>query len=129
MKHIWIIAGLSFLVSFECVDGDTITYRWSSSAYESIRIITGMDNDNTVIETYADELLAWQNYMEKTYIPVLVDECYVERDFATSEEVANIFGLTVLDSDVRVTVTYEEMEAYVNDAIAKAITQTLGGSY
>ena len=84
---------LSFLVSFGCVDGENILYRWSSSIYNSITITAGMDNDNTIVELYADELLAWQNTMEREYIPLLVDECYIERNFATSEEVKDIFSV------------------------------------
>lgn len=89
---------LSFLVSFECVDGATVLYRWSSSTYSAIQITAGMDNDNTIVELYADELLAWQFEMESKYIPEIVDLHYIERDFATSAEVAAIFDLT--DSDV-----------------------------
>ena len=106
---------LSFLVSFECVDkecndetcndGEHILYRWSSSAYKSIQINSGMDNNNTVYEMYSDELLAWeiqmenklsswQNNMETEFIPNLVDECYVDREFATSEEVAAVFDIS-----------------------------------
>ena len=95
---------LSFLVSFKCVDGDAILYRWSSSIFDSIQITAGLDNNNTVIELYADELLAWQNNietdisswqnnMETELIPNLVDENYINREFATSEEVANIFSV------------------------------------
>lgn len=95
---------LSFLVSFKCVDGDTILYRWSSSIFDSIQITAGLDNNNTVFELYADELLAWQNNieteisswqnnMETELIPNLVDENYINREFATSEEVANIFSV------------------------------------
>lgn len=95
---------LQFLVSFECVDGDTILYRWSSSIFSSITITPGMDNDNTIVELYADELLTWENSMETEFIPNLVDKCYVEREFATSEEVANIFNLSV-DDIVQETIT------------------------
>ena len=95
---------LHFLVSFECVDGDTVLYRWSSSIFSSITITAGMDNDNTIMELYADELLAWKNDMtvelsrwqtelEMENIPNLVEQCYVEREFATSEEVAEIFSM------------------------------------
>lgn len=120
---------LQFLVSFECVEGDTIVYRWSSSVSTVIQIITGMDNDNTIIETYADELLAWQNYMETRFIPDMVDERYIERDFATSDEVAGVFGMAILDSVTSNVVSYDEMTEYVDTAIGTAITQTLGGSY
>lgn len=84
---------LSFLVTFECVDGDEILYRWSSSIYKSIQIAVGMDNNNTVFEVYSDELLKWQNKMELEYIPIIVDQRYINRDFATSEEVGAIFNI------------------------------------
>lgn len=97
---------LSFLVSFECVDknctdaecneDDHIYYRWSSNVFNSIAITEGMDNNNTIYDMYADELLTWQNYMQTEYIPDLVDKCYVERVFATPEEVASIFGISEL---------------------------------
>lgn len=90
---------LQFLVSFECVDGNAILYRWSSSIYGSISITPGMDNDNTIVELYADELVTWENSMETEFIPDLVNKCYIEREFATSEEVANVFGLTIDDLD------------------------------
>lgn len=85
---------LSFLISFECTDGDAVLYRWSSSIYSSIQITAGMDNDNTIVELYADELLAWEQHMSTEVIPELVDLCYVEKNFATSEEVAEIFNMT-----------------------------------
>lgn len=84
---------LTFLISFECVDGDKILYRWSTSPYASIQIAAGMDNDNTIFETYADELLTWQTNMESEFLPNLVNELYINREFATSEEVAQIFGV------------------------------------
>ena len=95
---------LSFLVSFKCIDGDTVLYRWSSTIYDSIQITAGLDNSYTVFETYTDELLtwqsnveteisSWQHNMETELIPNLVDESYINREFATSEEVANIFSV------------------------------------
>ena len=88
---------LNFLISFECVNGEEVLYRWSSAICEVIKVTPGMDNDNTIFELYADELLAWQNEMELSFIPNLVDDNYINREFATSEEVANIFGITELD--------------------------------
>lgn len=84
---------LTFLVSFECVDGDKVLYRWSTSPYNAIQITAGMDNDNSIVELYADELLTWQYNMETEFLPNLVNELYINREFATSEEVANIFGI------------------------------------
>lgn len=95
---------LSFLVSFKCVENGEVLYRWSSSTYDSIQITAGLDNNNVIYELYADELLSWQNSVENDladwqhnmrteHIPNMVDECYVEREFATSEEVADIFSV------------------------------------
>lgn len=132
---------LSFLVSFECVEDDKILYRWSSSAYKSIVITVGMDNNNTIHELYADELLAWENYMENelstwqnemetNYLPNLVDECYVEREFATSDEVAMVFDITNPDGEVLVTVVpYEEVTAYIDEALDREINGALEDSY
>lgn len=107
----WLVSGdatqfagtLGFLVSFECTNGDEILYRWSSNAFNSIAITQGMNNNNSTYETYNDELLAWENYMLTEYIPNLVDKCYVEREFATSEEVAQVFGINNLNNTQEVT--------------------------
>lgn len=98
----WLISGnatslqgtLNFLVSFECIgkDGESILYRWSSDIFDQIKISGGMDNDDSLLELYSDELLAWQNSIESEYIPELVEEWYTGRNFATTEEVAAIFN-------------------------------------
>lgn len=85
---------LKFLISFECIDGDKILYRWSTTTFDQIQIVPGMKNGDEVMEVYSDELLTWQNNMEFDVIPQLVDDCYIERDFATSEEVMLVLGVT-----------------------------------
>lgn len=89
---------LSFLISFECVNEDDVLYRWSTSTYNLIQITAGMDNNNAVLEAYADELLAWQISMENVYLPNLVDRCYIDREFATSAEVAAVFDIYELET-------------------------------
>lgn len=117
---------LSFLVSFECTDGDKILYRWSSDKSDSIKITVGMDNDNTIVELYADELLAWENYMQTEFIPDLVDKCYVEREFATSEEVAQIFDISNPDGTVEtVIIPFEEITEYVDKAIVDNVNNVV----
>lgn len=99
---------LSFLIAFECVDGEEILYRWNSGICNAISIVAGINNNNAVSEVYVDELLKWENYivdhfdeleteLVSTTIPAIVDECYVNREFATSEEVAAIFALEAGD--------------------------------
>lgn len=96
---------LSFLISFECTEGDNVLYRWNSAINNTIVIAAGINNGNIVMEQYADELLKWENYIENhideielelknSLIPELVNKCYIERDFATSEEVAEVMSLS-----------------------------------
>lgn len=113
---------VSFLVSFECVDCENeeekILYRWSSNIFKQIQINAGMDNNDTVFEMYADELLIWQNEMETKYIPQLVDECYIEREFATSDEVAAVFDISNPDGTTQtVIVPFEDVKAYVDTSL------------
>ena len=84
---------LHFLVSFECIDGDNILYRWSTTTFNAIQIVAGMKNGDELVKIYSDELLLWQNSMENDVIPNLVDECYIDREFATSGEVRDIFDI------------------------------------
>ena len=114
---------LAFLVSFECVNDGKVLYRWSSSIFKQIQITAGMDNDGCIMETYADELLAWQNSMETEFLPELVDKLYVEREFATSEEVATVFGITNPDAVAQVAVVeFDELKAYINGSITTAVS-------
>lgn len=89
---------LKFAISFECVDGDDILYRWSTTTYTGIQIVAGMKASDEILEVYSDELLSWQNKMETEVIPDLVDDRYIDREFATSEEVAYIFDITDPDN-------------------------------
>lgn len=123
----WLIGGectqfsgvLGFLVSFECLDDKAnLLYRWSSSVFNGIQVTAGMDNDDIVFELYSDDLLKWQTEMESEYIPNLVDLCYINRDFATSEEVGRIFLVSNPDAPTPVViVSYEEVTDTSIDAL------------
>lgn len=95
---------LSFLISFECVNYNAevpeILYRWNSGICNTILIAPGYDNNDTVAEIYSDQILQMQRYLEEIVIPGKVDECYIDRNFATSEEVATIFSLDSSDAPV-----------------------------
>lgn len=97
---------LSFLISFACVEGEDVLYRWNSGTCSTIVIVPGLNNSNAVVESYPDALLQYEFYLKtladdlaeevkNTTIPNLVDQCYVEKVFATSEEVAAAFDLDV----------------------------------
>lgn len=136
---------LSFLVSFECIEGDDIVYRWNSAINNSIIIAPGINNSNAVVEIYADELLKWENYivdhfdeleleLYNTVLPDMVDQRYIERDFATSEEVAAVM---LVDPEISATVTVAEIVQEIGQSekavmSQKAVTNALanygGGS-
>ena len=131
---------LSFLIAFECVDGEEILYRWNSGICNAISIVAGINNNNAVSEVYVDELLKWENYivdhfdeleteLVSTTIPAIVDECYVNREFATSEEVAAIFALDVGDiGNLTVTdVVQETGQSETAVMSQKATTDALDG--
>ena len=107
---------LSFLISFECVDKDDtndeveVLYRWNTRICSAVTIVPGLNNNNAVYEDYVDELLKWENYLEthfdkleaeleNTIIPTMVDQRYIDRDFATSAEVAEIFAMDAGDAE------------------------------
>lgn len=90
---------LTFLISFECVDVDNVNvlYRWNSAIYSAITIASGMDNDEVAPEVYADALLKLEAELKNTVIPKEVEECYINTNFATSDEVAHIFNIALND--------------------------------
>ncbi len=127
---------LTFMISFQCIIEDKVLYRWNSSIYSTIRILAGLNNSNAAYEAYADELLKWENYivthisdleneLKDTFVPNVVDERYIEREFATSEEVAAIFALTVGDILPTVEVVQETGESTVDVMSQKAVTDEI----
>lgn len=66
----WLISGnatkyagsLNFLVKFKCVDDDcNVGYVWNTAIYTGISVSSGIDNVETVVEEYADVLVAWEH--------------------------------------------------------------------
>ena len=134
------IGTLSFLVSFSCVNEDETLYRWNSSIYSLITIAPGIDNNNSVAEVYADELLKWENYivdnldaleteLKNVTIPAMVDQRYIERDFATSGEVASIFALSTDDIEtINVVSVVQTTGQSTTDVMSqKTVTDTING--
>jgi hypothetical protein len=64
----WLISGnatlyngtLVFLVSFACVEGTEVTYRWNTSVNNSTIILTGLNNSDNIANIYADILENWK---------------------------------------------------------------------
>lgn len=134
----WLISGnathyqgtLSFLISFECTEGDDILYRWNSGINNVIKIAAGIDNTGFIPELYPDALLKWENWLTSHFdelskevtdeiIPREVDERYIERDFATSEEVGLIFSVDGSSVEYIMGIPYEAVTSAEIDNLFK----------
>ena len=51
---------LVFLVSFACVEGTEVTYRWNTSVNNSTIVLSGLDNSGNIATIYADILENWK---------------------------------------------------------------------
>ena len=51
---------LNFAVRMMCVDGEKITYDWHTGIHSGVTISTGINNEGTITEYYADVLEEWR---------------------------------------------------------------------
>ena len=51
---------LNFLIRFVCLDGEKVTYSWSTDIFKDIKVGDGMNNSDAVIEMGTDVLEAWR---------------------------------------------------------------------
>lgn len=52
---------LSFLVKFECTEGDNILYQWNTAKYVNINVLNGIDNSEAFVDKYSNVLEEWYN--------------------------------------------------------------------
>lgn len=52
---------LSFLVKFECTEGDNILYQWNTARYVNINVLNGIDNSEAFVDKYSNVLEEWYN--------------------------------------------------------------------
>lgn len=65
----WLISGnatkeagaLSFMIEFECLEGDVLVYSWHTLPHNGISVGEGFDNAEEIAEMYADVLQQWYN--------------------------------------------------------------------
>lgn len=68
VKCSWLISGnvtkeagaLSFLIEFECYDGDVLVYNWHTQPHKGISIGETFDNEEEIAIRYADILAQWE---------------------------------------------------------------------
>lgn len=56
---------LSFLVKFECTEGDNILYQWNTARYVNINVLSGIDNSEAFVDKYSNVLEEWYNELTK----------------------------------------------------------------
>lgn len=56
---------LSFLVKFECTEGDEITYEWNTAKYVGINVLDGIDNSEEFVDKYSNVLEEWYNELTR----------------------------------------------------------------
>lgn len=78
-----LVGSLKFSITFICLDdNDNITYQWSTGVYESIEVLTKLENTATVIEAYPDLFTQLKNEIIKDLPSAGVDREEVEQIIA-----------------------------------------------
>ena len=50
---------LSFLVKFECTEGENILYQWNTARYVNVNVLSGIDNSEAFVDKYSNVLEEW----------------------------------------------------------------------
>lgn len=56
---------LSFLVKFECTEGENVLYQWNTAKYVSVNVLDGIDNSEEFVEKYSNVLEEWYNELTR----------------------------------------------------------------
>lgn len=52
---------LSFLIKFECTEGENILYQWNTARYVNVNVLNGIDNSEAFVDKYSNVLEEWYN--------------------------------------------------------------------
>ena len=56
---------LSFLIKFECTEGENILYQWNTAKYVGTNVLAGMDNSEEFVDKYSNVLEEWYNELTR----------------------------------------------------------------
>ena len=101
---------LSFLVKFECTEGDNILYQWNTAKYVGVNVLAGIDNSEEFAEKYSNVLEQWYNELINgaDSIEELKGQALSEIEFA-KEDAKN-------DIENKADSTMDEMELFSTNA-------------
>jgi hypothetical protein len=83
---------LSFLIKFECTEGDDILYQWNTAKYVGTNVLVGIDNSEAFIEKYSSVLEQWYNELISgaNFINEVRDQIITEIENAKEEALNEI---------------------------------------
>lgn len=111
------IAGsLNFVVKFKCMEGELITYSWSTTVFSGIKVGDGFDNTPDVAEQYSDVLENWLKTIIDTKIDSVEDmEVLRDSSLKAIREAADM-----IDADGAVQIVKDAADAAVSESVDDA---------
>lgn len=93
---------LSFLIKFECTEGDDILYQWNTAKYVGTNVLVGIDNSEAFIEKYSSVLEQWYNKLTNgaDSIEEHTEQALAEIETAKEEVIGNIGDLENINNTI-----------------------------
>ena len=117
---------LSFLVKFECTEGENVLYQWNTAKYVSVNVLDGIDNSEEFVEKYSNVLEEWYNELTKNAdsIEELNQQALAEIELAkedAKEDIENKAASTMAAMNKFSTDTYNSFKNNVDEKAAAAL--------
>ena len=117
---------LSFLIKFECTEGENILYQWNTAKYVGTNVLAGIDNSEEFVEKYSNVLEEWYNELTKgaDSIEELNQQALTEIEHAKEDAKEDIQGKANSTMAEMIQFSSNAYNSFKNDVDAKA-KQTL----
>ena len=117
---------LSFLVKFECTEGENVLYQWNTAKYVSVNVLAGIDNSEEFVEKYSNVLEEWYNELTKgaDSIEELNQQAIAEIELAKEDAKEDIQGkadATMAEMNQFSSNAYNSFKNDVDEKAAKAL--------
>lgn len=112
---------LSFLVKFECTEGENVLYQWNTAKYVSVNVLAGIDNSEEFVEKYSNVLEEWYNELTKgaDSIEELNQQALAEIELAKEDAKEDIQGKANSTMDSLKKFVDAKMDEFSKDVDAK----------
>lgn len=117
---------LSFLVKFECTEGENVLYQWNTAKYVSVNVLAGIDNSEEFVDKYSNVLEEWYNELTKgaDSIEELNQQAIAEIELAKEDAKEDIQGkadATMAEMSSYSANTYNSFKNDVDEKAAEAL--------